>query len=75
MTPEQFDALYSLLNTMNNNICVLNENLNNNYGNIIQEIQAVNDVLNGIESTLSHLPYWYESLHITLFILNPAVWR
>lgn len=57
MTPEHFDALYSLLNTMNNNICVLNENLNNNYGNIIQEIQEVNDVLNGIESTLSHLPY------------------
>lgn len=39
MTDEQFDMMYSLLDTMNKNICTLNENLNN-------LINATNDRIN-----------------------------
>ena len=47
MTDEQFDMLYSLLDTMNNNICVLNDNLNNycehQYTTVFDIIKTTNE--------------------------------
>ena len=64
MTDEQFDMLYSLLDTMNNNICILNDNLNNlinttndSINEVGREAQDITDALNRIEDRVRSLPY------------------
>ena len=64
MTDEQFNTLYSLLDTMNNNICILNDNLNNlinttneNIYDVGREVQDITSTLIRIEDRVRSFPY------------------